>query len=109
MTVAQFRKMALAFGDVEEKAHMGHPDFRVGGKMFATLGYPAKEHGALMLTPEQQKGYINDAPQVFRQASGAWGRGGSTVVQLKEADAEAVGEAMTMAWRNAFDKASPKK
>lgn len=108
MTVNQFRRMALDLPDVEERAHMGHPDFRVRGRILATLGYPDKGHGALMLTPEQQTVYVSAEPEVFKPATGAWGRAGSTVVRLSEAHAETVGEAMTSAWRKAVSSARKK-
>lgn len=106
MTAEEFRKTALALGDVEERAHMGHPDFRVRGKVFATLGYPDTHHGALMLTPEQQGLYVRDEPEIFSPVKGAWGRAGSTLVHLEASDVEAVGGAMTAAWQNAVAKAS---
>ena len=110
MTVAQFRRMALSFADTEERAHMGHPAFRVGGKIFATLGVPDKGHGAVMLTPEQQKTYVQRDPDTFVPCQGAWGLAGSTYVRLKSADEEMVGEAMTDAWRNRSQKPpTPKK
>jgi hypothetical protein len=98
MTANQFRRMALSFPDVEERAHMQHPDFRVGGKVFATLGYPDKSSGMVRLTPEQQRFYVQAHPAVFVPATGAWGRQGSTLVRLKTADAEVVREAMKEAW-----------
>jgi hypothetical protein len=104
MTVAQFRRMALSFADTEERAHMGHPDFRVGGKIFATLGVPDKGHGAVSLNPEQQKIYVQRDPETFVPCQGAWGLAGATYVRLKSADAEIVGEAMTDAWRNRSQK-----
>jgi hypothetical protein len=101
MTGAQFRRMALSLANTEERAHMGHPDFRiVGGRIFATLGAPDKDYGALTLTPEQQKTYIQRDPETFVPCPGAWGLAGSTYVRLKSADPEMVGEAMTDAWRN---------
>jgi hypothetical protein len=109
MTVEQFRKMALALPDVEERAHMQHPDFRVRSKIFATLGYPDKEHGVLMLTPEQQNLYVRDTPEIFSPVRGAWGKAGSTLVSLNAANSEAVGDAMTAAWQNAVSKAAAKK
>jgi hypothetical protein len=109
MTVNQFRKTALTLPDVEESAPMGHPDFRARGKIFAALGYPDKAHGALMLTPEQQKPLLESAPEVFRPAAGAWGRAGSTVVRLKEADFEMVGEVITLAWQNAIGNMTVRK
>ncbi len=100
MTVAQFRRLALSFADTEERAHMGHPDFRVAGKIFATLAAPDKDYGMVKLTPEQQKLYVERDPDTFVPVKGGWGRGGATNIRLKTADAEIVGEAMTDAWRN---------
>jgi hypothetical protein len=57
MTASQFRKIAFALSGVEERAHMGHPDFRAGGKIFATLGYPDNDWGMVALTPEQQEAW----------------------------------------------------
>src|ERR1700733_5862271 len=98
MTATQFRRMALSLPEVEERAHMGHPDFRVGGKIFATLAYPEKTMGMVKLTPEQQRIYVQAHPNVFAPAQGAWGLGGSTLVRLKDADPEIVREAMRAAW-----------
>jgi len=78
---------------------MNHPDFRAHGKIFATLTEDAKR-GMVKLTPEQQSTCIREHPDMFTPASGAWGRQGCTMVELKAADAEAVGEAMTLAWKN---------
>jgi hypothetical protein len=90
--------MALSLPEVEERSHMGHPDFRVGGKIFATLPHPDKGVGMVKLTPEQQRVYIQAHPNVFAPAQGAWGLGGSTLVQLKDADPEVLLEAMRAAW-----------
>jgi hypothetical protein len=98
MTAGQFRRLALALPEVEERSHMGHPDFRVGGKIFATLSYPDKYTGMVKLTPEHQRIYVQAHPNVFAPAQGAWGLGGSTMVHLKDADPEVVGEAMRAAW-----------
>jgi hypothetical protein len=98
MTEAAYRKIALSFNDTEEQSHMGHPDFRVGGRIFATL-HGNKTTGALMLTPERQKQFLKDESGAFAPAAGAWGLKGATVVTLKLADAETVGEAMTFAWQ----------
>ncbi len=97
--------MALGMEGVVESAHMGHPDFRVGKKIFATLG-AAKACGMVKLTPEQQREFVEAEPKVFSPAAGAWGRGGSTIVQLKNSDPESVGRAMTLAWRNLTPKKS---
>ena len=100
MTANQFRKIALGLDDVVEGSHMGHPDFRAAnGKIFATL---TEDHtrGMAALSPEQQADFIARAPGTFVPAAGAWGRSGSTMIVLKTADAEIVGEALTCAWRN---------
>src|SRR4051794_37453922 len=81
-----------------EGAHMGHPDFRVNGKIFATL-YPDGHNAMVKLTPEQQSDLIGAHP-AFQPASGAWGRQGCTTVVLEAADTSTVGEAMTLAWQN---------
>ena len=104
MTIHQFRRMALDLPEVEERGHMAHPDFRVGGKIFATLGYPDKNWGMIKLTPEQQRIFIPSRPGVFAPAPGAWGRQGSTLVHLKDAHPDTVREAMTAAWHNRAPK-----
>src|SRR3569833_1808157 len=73
-----FRRIALSFPGAEEGSHMAHPDFRVGGKIFATLGSPNADFGMVQLMPEQQEDFMKLAPEAFSPASGAWGRGGST-------------------------------
>jgi hypothetical protein len=82
---------------------MGHPDFRVRGKIFATLG-PDESWGMVKLTPEQQSDHLRAAPDSFRPASGAWGRKGSTIVSLEPADARTVQGALLLAWRNTAPK-----
>lgn len=79
---------------------MDHPDFRMNGKIFATL-QPAKGLGMVKLPPDQQQTYLQLAPETFTPAAGAWGRGGSTLVNLAAADAALVREAMELAWRSA--------
>jgi hypothetical protein len=101
MTADAFRRLALSFEDTAEGAHMRHPDFRVGGRIFATLGYPDKSWGTLMLTPAQQKKCVNAAPDVFRPANGAWGRKGSTNVHLRSATIAVLRPALESAWWNA--------
>ncbi len=98
MTVNQFRSMALSLPEVEESSHMKHPDFRVGGKIFATLGYPDKKWGMVKLTPDQQRNFVQAHPAVFVPANGAWGLQGATLVRLKAANVDTVHEAMTAAW-----------
>lgn len=85
MTPDDFRALALSFPEAVESAHMNHPDFRVGKKIFATLGYPNKESGCVMLTPPDQLFFVKEHPSTFALANGAWGRGGATVVNLKKA------------------------
>jgi len=80
---------------------MGHPDFRVDNRIFATLGAPDENHGMVKLTPKQQQDWMKQAPKVFRPASGAWGLGGSTTVVLAAATAKALGPALKTAWQNA--------
>jgi hypothetical protein len=92
---------------VEESAHMDHPDFRVGGKIFATLGYPDKRWGMVKLTPEQQRMFVQAHPTVFSLANGAWGTQGATLVRLKAASPETLHEAMTAAWLGRAPKKSP--
>ena len=100
MTADQFRRLALSLPGVSERAHMNHPDFRVGGKIFATLGAPDKEWGMVKLTPEQQRRFVRDEPDVFVPVKGAWGRQGCTNVCLKPATKAVLSPAMVAAWRN---------
>ena len=86
MTPAEFRSVALALPEVVESQHMSHPDFRVGGKIFATLGYPDEGHGMVILPPEEQARLIKAHPNIFAAAKGAWGKGGSTTVRLSAID-----------------------
>ncbi len=100
MTAKDFRQLALALPETEEHAHMNHPDFRVAGKIFATLGSPDKTRGMVKLSPEDQHYFSKDYPDVFVPVKGAWGRGGATSVILKAAKKEALRNAMEAAWRN---------
>ena len=104
MTPARFRRIALGLKDAVEQGHHGHPDFRVGGRIFATLGYPDKNWGMVNLTPDRQRAFVRDYPGVFVPAAGAWGEQGSTTVRLGPVDEEALGEALTLAWRKAVEK-----
>jgi hypothetical protein len=104
VTVAQFRRIALSQPEAVESAHMAHPDFRVGGKIFATLGYPDKSWGMVKLFADQQQVFIKADPKVFVPAAGAWGKRGSTCVHLKNATKPAVQKAMQAAWKNAAPK-----
>ena len=104
MTPDGFRRLALALPEAVESAHMGHPDFRVGGKIFATLGYPDAAWGMVKLTAEQQELFMRVAPDVFVPSTGAWGRQGSTTVQLKRVKAAVLRDALAAAWRNVAPK-----
>jgi hypothetical protein len=103
MTADDFRDLALAFPEAGESAHMGHPDFRVGGMIFATLG-PDESWGMVKLTPDQQGLFLRTSPAAFKPASGAWGRKGATIVTLTAAEEPTVRQALTAAWRNTAPK-----
>jgi hypothetical protein len=107
MTIDKFRKMALAIPTAVERSHMNHPDFRVAGKIFASLGIPDQSWGMVKLAPEQQQTFIEKAPTVFKPSSGAWGRQGYTNVYLPAAKASIVRSAMDAAARNVASR--PKK
>ena len=100
----EFRELALSFPEAIESAHMHHPDFRVGGRIFATLGYPNKKSAMVKLSPDEQKEFVRSSPGVFTTAKGAWGRQGSTIVHLPSATIDIVREALTAAWRNTAPK-----
>jgi hypothetical protein len=100
MTANDFRRLALALPEAVESAHMDHPDFRVAGKVFATLGYPDKSWGMVKLTPEQQHYFSKDHPDVFVPAKGAWGRKGATCVLLRAAKKPIVEKVLRAAWLN---------
>jgi hypothetical protein len=104
MTAKDFRQIALALPETEERSHMDHPDFRVGGKIFATLGYPDKSCGMVKLTPEQQHYFVKAEPDVFEPVLGAWGRRGATTVHLKAGKKATLAKAMEAAWRNTAPK-----
>ncbi len=98
VTMHEFRRMALALPETEERAHMNHLDFRVRGKIFATLGYPDKGWGMVRLTPVEQALFIEAELKVYAPAKGAWGRGGATCVRLAAAKKTSLRRAMTAAW-----------
>ena len=100
MTAEEFRKMALSLPETAEAAHMGHPDFRVGGKIFATLSPPGQGWAMVKLTSEQQESFVQAEPEVFMPFNGAWGRGGATKVQLRAAKKNTIRTALVFAWRN---------
>jgi hypothetical protein len=99
MTSQDFRCLALSFPETEERAHMDHPDFRVGGKIFASLGYPEDGWAMVKLTPVEQEMFIKAQPAVFHPCAGAWGRRGATSVRLKAARKPTLRRALEAAWR----------
>lgn len=109
MTPDDFRTLALSFPETEEKSHMRHPDFRVRGRIFATLSYPSEGWGMVKLPPTQQETYVQAEPDAFVPVKGAWGRQGCTSVLLKKAKKTMVKSALAEAWREAAAKQSSKK
>ena len=105
MTPDQFRRLVLSFPDVVEASHMGTADFRVGGKIIATLGYPNDKYAVVMLTPADQDLIVRDHPSTFAPVPGKWGASGSTTVLLRSARKQAVTDALEAAWR----KRAPKR
>jgi hypothetical protein len=99
MTPNDFRKLSLSFPVTTEHAHMNHPDFRVAGKIFATLGYPNKEHAMVKVTPVEQEMLARAEPAVFLPVTGAWGRKGCTRVNLKAAEKATLRRALAAAWQ----------
>ncbi len=108
MTIDEFRKMALEIPTAVERSHMNHPDFRVAGKIFASLGVPDESWGMVKLALEQQRTFIEKAPEVFKPSSGAWGRQGYTNVYLPAAKATIVRTALDAAAKNVVNK-KPRK
>lgn len=100
MTPASFRRLALSLPQASESSHMQHPDFRVGKRVFATLGYPSQGWGMVKLTPLQQSQFVGAFPRVFTPVRGAWGLRGATLVSLRAATLRALKPAMFEAWRN---------
>lgn len=100
MTPAAFRRRALSLPEATEGAHMGHPDFRVRGKIFATLYYPDETLGMVKLTPEQQEAFVSAEPTVFAPVKGGWGLRGATNVRLGAAKTKSLRVALAAAWRN---------
>jgi hypothetical protein len=103
MTADEFRRLALSLPEASEAEHMGHPDFRVGGKIFATLG-PDGDWGMVKLPPNEQASFVRAEPDVFQPFAGAWGRRGSTKVCLAAAQDVTVRHALVAAWRNVAPK-----
>jgi hypothetical protein len=104
MTPEDFHRIALSMPEAVEASHGGHPDFRVGRKIFATVGFPDDAWAMVKLTPDQQAMYVAAAPDIFVPVSGGWGRRGSTNVRLAVAHRRAVEGAVAVAWRNVAPK-----
>jgi hypothetical protein len=98
MTPDEFREIVLSLPGAEESAHMGHPDFRVRGNIFATLGYPDESCGMVALTPTQQQEFMRIDP-AFSPVNGEWGEKGATLITLAAADETTVREALNLAWK----------
>lgn len=99
MRANDFRRLALSFPNTQERAHMHHPDFRVAGKIFATLGYPDDGWAMVKLTPLEQEMFVKAQPAVFNPCAGAWGRRGATNVRLKSVRKPTLRRALEAAWR----------
>jgi hypothetical protein len=108
MTADEFREIALSMHDATEGSHMGHPDFRANGRIFATLS-PGERAGMVKVTPDEQRELMHGHPDMFEPSSGAWGRQGCTTVRLEAADRTTIRGAMLLAWEAVVAKAPAKK
>src|SRR5207248_11034210 len=99
MKPSDFRRVALSMEGAEEGSHMGAAEFRVGGRIFATLASQDQGYGNLMLTPEQQAAFVDEAPEVFLPIAGGWGRMGMTHIKLAAATEEVLAGALHTAWK----------
>jgi hypothetical protein len=104
MNASDFRRIALSLEGAEEGSHMGAADFRVGGRIFATLAHVKQGYGNLMLTPEQQAAFIADAPEIFLPVHGGWGKGGATHIRLAAASEDTLAGALHTAWKLRVEK-----
>jgi YjbR len=104
MTPSDFRRIALSFEGAEESSHMGAADFRVGGRIFATLASIEQGYGNLMITPELQAAFIADRPDIFLPIHGGWGRMGMTHIRLQPADEDTLTGALHTAWKLRVEK-----
>jgi len=104
MTVKDFRRIALSLQGTEEGAHMGNADFRVGGRIFATLAHARQGYGNLLLTPEQQAAFVAELPEVFLPVHGGWGRMGATHIRLAAATEDVMAGALRAAWKLRVEK-----
>jgi hypothetical protein len=104
MDADDFRRIALSLEGAEESSHMGQPDFRVGGRIFATLASADQGYGNLMLTVEQQAAFVQELPEVFVPIAGGWGRMGMTHIRLARAKEEVLTGALRTAWKLRLEK-----
>src|SRR5271163_2987549 len=104
MTPNDFRRIALSFQDAEESSHLGNPDFRVGGHIFATLAHQKQGYGNLMLTPGQQSAFVAELPEIFLPVNGGWGRMGATHIRLAAASEDVLTGALQVAWKLRTEK-----
>src|SRR4029077_8229598 len=104
MNTHDFRRIALNLEGAEEFSHMGNPDFRVGGRIFATLAAAKQGYGNIMITPEQQSAFIEEMPEIFNPVKGGWGRNGATHVRLDLANEDLLTGALKTAWKLRLEK-----
>lgn len=104
MTANDFRRIALSMEGAEESSHMGSPDFRVGGRIFATLAAQSKGYGNIMITPEQQAAFVEELPEIFIPIAGGWGRNGATHVKLSAVSEDVLTGALRTAWKVRVEK-----
>ena len=104
MKPADFRRVALSLEGAEEGSHMGAVDFRVGGRIFATLAAVKQGYGNIMITPEQQAAFVAEAPEVFVPVPGGWGRNGATHIKLAAVSEDMLAGALHTAWKLRVDK-----
>jgi hypothetical protein len=104
VNAADFRRIALSLEGAEEGSHMGAADFRVGGRIFATLASQSQGYGNLMLTPEQQSEFVAELPDVFVPIAGGWGRMGMTHIRLAAANEDMLAGALRTAWKLRIEK-----
>jgi hypothetical protein len=104
MNAADFRRLALSLPDVEEYEHAGLPAFRVGGRRFASLASQAEGYGNLSLTPELQRAFVNEAPEIFVPIAGGFGRMGHTHIRLAASSEDVLAGALRTAWKLRVDR-----
>ncbi len=104
MNASDFRRIALSLEGAEQGSHMGSVDFRVGGRIFATLASVKQGYGNLMLTPEQQQAFVEELPGVFLPVAGGWGRMGATHIRLAAANEDLLAGALRTAWKLRIEK-----